>query len=390
MIRRWRERWQDLDPRRADAALVVLFIALLIPVVLGTDRREGAVVLNFLAGVVVIGSLLLRRERPLLAAAIASGGALVMVAFLTPPLEFPSVTFTLMVASYSVGVHADGRRALVGLALPAAAILAISIAVTPDDILFPFFIFGVAPWAVGRMLRSHTELARELAEKEARVRHLREQEEAAAITWERTRVARELHDVLAHNLSVMVIQASGARRALARDPEVAIDAASLIERTAREALVELRQIFGPLHRGDGESLEGAVGLEQVPQLVERARGAGLDATLEFEGDPVALAPGANAAAYRLIQEALTNTLKHAGGAPARVQVRFRPDGVSIAVTDEGRPGAGSRVEGGGHGLIGMRERIELYDGEFDAGPRAGGGYEVKARLPVETIGAGVA
>ena len=384
----WRERWQGLDPRRADAVVVLILVVLLIPVVIGSDRREGAVIPNLLVGLVVIAPLLLRREHPLLTAAIASGGTLAMEFLLTPPLEYPSLTFALMIASYSLGVHAEGRGSAAGLALPTATILTVSLIETPEDVLFPFFVFGVAPWAVGRMLRSHTQLARDLAEQEARVRHLREQEEAAAITRERTRVARELHDVLAHNLSVMVIQASGARRALARDPQVAIDAASLIERTAREALVELRQIFGPLHRGEGESLEGAVGLEQVPRLVERARAAGLDATLELEGEPVGLAPGANAAAYRVIQEALTNTMKHAGGAPARVHVRFRPDGVSIAVTDDGQADAGARVEGGGHGLVGMRERIELYDGEFEAGPRPTGGYEVKARLPVETVAVG--
>ncbi|HEX2128559.1 MAG TPA: histidine kinase [Solirubrobacterales bacterium] len=388
MTRGWRERWQSLDPLRADAVLIAILVVLLIPVVIASDRREGAVIANLLVGFVVIGSLVLRRERPLLTAALAAGGTLAMELFLTVPLEYPSLTFALMIAAYSVGVHAEGRRALVGLALAAGTILTIGFMETPDDILFPFFIFGVAPWAVGRMLRSHTQLARELAEQEARVRHLREQEEAAAIARERTRVARELHDVLAHNLSVMVIQASGARRALARDPEVAIEAAALIERTGREALVELRQIFGPLHRGEGEALEGAVGLAQVPRLVERARAAGLDATLEFEGEPMTLTPGADAAAYRVIQEALTNTLKHAGGAPARVHVRFRPDGVTIAVTDDGRSGGRLRVEGAGHGLIGMRERIELYDGEFEAGPRTSGGYEVRARLPVDAVGAG--
>jgi signal transduction histidine kinase len=186
----------------------------------------------------------------------------------------------------------------------------------------------------------------------------------------------------------MVIQASGARRALARDPQVAVEAAGLIALTAREALVELRQIFGPLHHGEGELLEGTVGLDQVPRLVERAREAGLEATFDLEGQPVRLAPGAEVAAYRLIQEALTNALKHAGGAAAHVRVRFRPDGVAIAVADEGGAQAGSPLQGAGHGLIGMRERIELYDGEFAAGPRATGGYEVRARLPLASGVAG--
>ena len=135
----------------------------------------------------------------------------------------------------------------------------IGIVDTPKDILFPFFVFGVAPWAIGRVIRTQTALARELAEQEARVRHLRELEESSAVASERARIARDLHDVLAHSLSVMVVQASGARRALATDPAAAIDAAKLIERSGRDALVELRRLFGTVRRGEVEALDGSPG-----------------------------------------------------------------------------------------------------------------------------------
>jgi signal transduction histidine kinase len=393
VIGRWRERWQALDPRRADGVIAVLLAVLLVVLLVamesgeGPDAREGPLLANIAAGLVIIGALVIRRSHPLATAAIVATGAAVMQHFLTTPPAIPAVSFALMIASYSAAAHAMAWRSWLGLGLTAGTVLALSIAETPGDVLFPFIVFGVTPWVVGRILRSQTELARELAEQEARVRGLREREEAAAIARERTRVARELHDVLAHNLSVMVIQASGARRALTRDPRIAVEAAGLIERTAREALVELRQIFGPLHRGQGESLEGTVGLGQASSLIQRARDAGLDASLVLEGEPIPLDPGADAAAYRLIQEALTNSLKHAGKTAARVHVRFGLDGVSIAVADEGGTAQPTPLEGGGHGLVGMRERIELYDGDFEAGPRPEGGYEVRAFLPTR---AGVA
>jgi signal transduction histidine kinase len=382
VIARWRERWQALDPRRADAVVAALLAALLIVLLATMSDREGPMWANLAVGFVIIGSLVVRRDHPLATAATVAAGSAVMEAFLTTPPAIPAVSFALMIASYSAGAHATGWRSWLGLGLTAGTVFVLSIVETPQDVLFPFIVFGITPWVVGRILRSQTELARELAEQEARVRGLREREEAAAIARERTRIARELHDVLAHNLSVMVIQASGARRALARDADVAVDAAGLIGRTAREALVELRQIFGPLHHGEGESLEGTVGLEQVPRLIERARDAGLDASLEIQGEPLALAPGANAAAYRLVQESLTNSLKHAGKTAARVHVRYGLDGVSVAVTDDGGPPQPTQLESGGHGLVGMRERIELYDGEFEAGPRDAGGFEVRAFLPV--------
>jgi signal transduction histidine kinase len=316
---------------------------------------------------------------------VAIGSA--MQLWLTAPPDIAWAVFGLMLASYSVGRHTEGYTAAAGLATIAAGVFGIAVLYNPDDVVFPLFIFGIAPWVVGRTLRTQTDLARELAEKEARVAHLRELEQASAVAGERSRVARELHDVLAHNLSVMVIQASAARRALATDPQAAIDAAGLIERTGREALIELRHVFGPVRHGEGEALEGSPGLDQIETLVERARQAGLPVTLAVGGDPVRLGPGAETAGYRLIQEALTNALKHAGAASTRVSVRYRPDGVALEVVDDGGRARPAAVSGAGQGLVGMRERIGVYGGEVEAGPREGGGFAVRARLPVERAGA---
>jgi signal transduction histidine kinase len=182
----------------------------------------------------------------------------------------------------------------------------------------------------------------------------------------------------------MVIQASGARRLLAANPAAAVEAAQLIETTGREALIELRHVFGPIHRGEGESLEGTPGIAQLEGLIRRARAAGLPVELEVQGDPIELPTGAEMAAYRLVQEALTNTLKHAGTATTTVRLAFRPDGITVAIEDAGdaAPPAGAVTDSGGHGLLGMRERFGLYGGEVEAGPRPGGGYAVRGRLPL--------
>jgi len=183
---------------------------------------------------------------------------------------------------------------------------------------------------------------------------------------------------------VMVIQASGARRMVATNPDAAVDAAQLIERTGREALIELRQVFGTVRRGEGEQLDGSPGLSRLPAMVERARKAGIPAELEVKGKALELSPGADAAAYRLIQEALTNIYKHAGTASTSVTLDYRPDSLEIAIVndDDGYRLADGPLDSGGQGLVGMRERMGLYGGEMEATPRPGGGFEVKARLPI--------
>jgi signal transduction histidine kinase len=290
-----------------------------------------------------------------------------------------------MIASYSAGVHAPRREATIALGVVVAMILAACVVVTPYDIAFPVGIFGVLPWVGGRVLRNHTLLTRELAEKAELAAHLGESGERDAVAAERVRVARELHDVLAHDLSVMVIQAQGAQRMVDRDPAAAAEAADLIGRTGRDALTELRRLFGAVRHGKGEDLTGPPGLDQLDALVGRARAAGLPVTLRREGEAVPLAPGLDIAAYRIIQEALTNAYKHAGQARAIVTVTSWNHLVMIEVVDDGRGATSDETDlaGGGHGLVGMRERVAVYGGDVEAGPRQGGGFRVVARLPVE-------
>ena len=378
-------RIAERNRRRIDGGVALLMVSGGAAVSLASPDIEGSRAANVALVVVLTGSLFWRRYHVLQATVVTVAAWLALLVFLTPPFLVPFTTFTLMILSYTAGFHETGRRSHGALFLVVGTILVTTIAETPKDIPFPTLVFGVAPFVGGRFIRNHTLLTRELAEKAELAAHLGEAAERDAVAAERVRVARELHDVLAHELSVMVIQAQGARRMIQRDPDAAVEAADLIGRTGRDALTELRRLFGSVRHGEGEDLSGPPGLGRLEELVGRARAAGLPVELHSEGDAVALAPGMDIAAYRIVQEALTNTYKHAGRAQAIVTVTHFPDLVMLEIVDDGAgaPELDASVFSGGHGLVGMRERVEVYGGEVEAGPRQGGGFRVVARLPVE-------
>jgi signal transduction histidine kinase len=377
-----RERdWRVLDRVLA----LVLVAAVVLELGLKPDLH-GPRALNVALYAAAALVLLVRREWPLAPiVAVALAGTLGQ-AVLTGPPELGSVIVVLATGAYSVGAHGRQRVALIGLGVGIGVVAAVSIMRDESDVIFPVVFFVFLPWLIGRTLRHQGALSRELAEKAERAEHAREEEERSAVLAERARIARELHDVLAHNLSVMVVQASAARRVVERDAAAAAGAAELVRATGREALDELRALLGPMHREEGEPLQGVPSLQGVDRLVRRAGQAGLSVSLKTEGEPVHLPTGVDLAAYRVAQEALTNTLKHAGrGARARVVVRYRSHEVTVDVEDDGpgsELGSGLADVGGGHGLVGMRERVEVYGGGLDAGPLPDGGYRVVARLPV--------
>lgn len=353
------------------------------------DKLDEPLWLNLVIWLPATIALLFRRHHALPVALVV--GAVVVVAAPLLTTEGPRFfqTATVVIASYSGGAFAGGRRAWIALAGPTVGMLTTTIVQTPTDIAFPVGFFCVVPWIIGRTIRSQTLLARELAEKAELEELAREQEERGAVAAERSRVARELHDVLAHDLSVMTIQASAARRIAARDPAGAAQSAGLIEQTGREALAELRQLFGPVHRGEAEGLEGQPGLQRVDRLAVRAREAGLPVELDVQGEHAPLPAGVDLAAFRVVQEGLTNAIKHAGDARAYITIRYSPADVTVEVADDGvGPGASEtpRAPGGGHGLVGMRERVAVYGGELTTGRRRGGGFAVRARLPLTGSG----
>jgi signal transduction histidine kinase len=201
------------------------------------------------------------------------------------------------------------------------------------------------------------------------------------VSDERARIARELHDVVGHSVSVMTVQASAVRRLLRPHQERQREALLVVEQTGREALAEMRRMVGVLRRPEeGPALAPQPSLEHADKLVEHAREAGLQVELSIEGTPEQLPAGLDLTAYRLVQEGLTNALKHAQASHAEVVVQYGEGFVEVTVSDDGH-GVGSG-DGGGHGLVGMRERVSVYGGELEAGPRAGGGYRLRARLPL--------
>jgi signal transduction histidine kinase len=223
---------------------------------------------------------------------------------------------------------------------------------------------------------------RAIRRRRLREQRLIEEKGAAehAIAEERARIARELHDVVAHAISVIVLQARGGRRLLDTEPEQTRVALDTIERSGQQALAEMRRLLGMLRESDEQlALAPQPSLSHLDGLLEKVRAAGLPVELAVEGNPVELPPGIDLSAYRIVQEALTNALKHAGPARARVRLCYEPGGLEVEVADDG---AGSvNGDGGGHGLAGIRERVAVYGGELEAGQRSEGGYALRARLP---------
>jgi signal transduction histidine kinase len=333
------------------------------------------------ASVVTIGPLLLRHRFPF-GAPVAVFGAVAAISFVESnfaPASF-AVFLALLAGSFLIGMAPDLRQALAGIPIMIAAV-AITIRNHPTDGFEDFFFVTVllgCAWVAGFALRS------KLADVQERQR-LAEEEAKLAVSEERNRITRELHDVLAHSVSVMTVQASAVRRRLTPEQEREREALLTVEETGRQALAEMRRLVGIMRtEEDSVALTPQPGLGTLPALVEQVRQSGLPVELRVEGEPVKLPAGVDLSAYRIVQEALTNTLKHAGPARAWVAVRYAGDDVEIEVENDGRSDGDGDGDGAvaGHGLVGMRERVALCGGELHSGPRPGGGYRISARLPV--------
>jgi signal transduction histidine kinase len=253
---------------------------------------------------------------------------------------------------------------------------------TAGDFAWGFVVFSIS-WTVGFGLSHKFREGEEAKERALRAERAREEEARAAVAEERARIARELHDVVGHAVSVMTVQAAGVRRLLRPDQEREREALIVVEQTGREALAEMRRLVGVLrHPEEAPALAPQPSLGSIDKLVEQAREAGLPVELQVEGDPVELPAGVDLTAYRLIQEGLTNAIKHASAKHAEVLVRYDNSHVELTVSDDGTGDGGG--EKGGHGLMGMRERVAVYGGELEAGPRPQGGFALKARLPISS------
>jgi signal transduction histidine kinase len=296
--------------------------------------------------------------------------------------DSPALPVGVVVALYTVAAHCDRRTAL--RAALATALLVPALFISPEGgdgapLVLPAALLLVIGWVLGDNLRTRRAYLRELESKAERLEREREQNARRAAADEQARIARELHDVIAHNVSVMVVQAAAAGDVFDSQPEKARDALASIEHTGREALTELRRLLGAVRTEDGKVPQP--GLGRLPDLLNQVRAAGLEVDLTTEGERRQLPIGIDLSAYRIVQEALTNTLKHAAARRAEVVLRYSDEELAIDVLDDGR---GLTTNGDpGQGLIGMRERVALYNGDLAARPRPEGGFAVSARFPLE-------
>lgn len=375
-----RQPWR-LGPRGQRWFDIALATALVTPAALTplTDHGWTGLVISL----VQLVPLYWRRHHPVAVFAVVALGSAAQAALIDTPM-WSQVAFP--VAVYSVARYASAAWGLaaVGVGLGGAVVAAIRWVLgfggnlEPDPVIAYVVTIAtivVTAWALGALARTRRAYVDALVERGERIEREAAQEVALAASDERARIAREMHDVVAHGLSMIVVQADGARYAARRDPAVAADTLATISATGREALQEMRRMLGLLRTGDGADLLPQPGLADLAGLVV---GTSVDATLP---DPATSVPdGIGLTAYRIVQEALTNVRKHAGP-DVRVRVDVAVDDeVTVLVEDDGR-GAAAPDDGHGLGLLGMRERVTAHGGDLEAGPRPGGGFRVRARLP---------
>jgi signal transduction histidine kinase len=349
------------------------------------DASAGWTPVNALLVAGVTVPLLLRRRAPLavLGLVIAVGAA--QLVYTDDPPGSGAGWVAMNLALYSVAAHGERREAIAGAVL-LGAVMAVQLAdgAPIEDVLSELLFLGVV-WALGRWVRLRRSGTRQLEERARRLAAESELNARVAVERERARIARELHDSIAHSVSVMVLQAGAAEQVVMDAPERARASLSAIQDVGREAVVELRRLL-TLLRPDDDTVPlaprpGVAGLET---LIAHVRDAGLPVELSIEGTPEPLPAAIDLSAYRIVQEGLTNTLKHAGPAHAKVMLRYRVNVLELEVLDDGDgDGAPDPQAARGFGLAGMRERATLYGGVLEAGPRHEGGYALRARLPLD-------
>ena len=303
-----------------------------------------------------------------------------------PGLNLFEVFLSQVFIVYSTAAHTTARRSYAGAAMVVAYQLIGYGPSLPGALnqAFGEWVFYAIAWALGKTLRHRKLRGDRFEARTAELETQREVQIQAAVTEERARIARELHDIVAHSVSLMVLQAGAARQALDRQPEKAREPLLSVEATGRAAMSELRRLVAMVRQpGQEDELAPQPSLRHLNLLVAQMREAGLVVELDAGGGLEAIPPGVDLSAYRIAQEALTNVLKHAGATHVDLRVRCDGGAVEVEVEDDGRGASGNGPVVGGHGLIGMRERVNLFGGRFEAGSRDGGGFRVFALLPCE-------
>lgn len=387
----WLTRDRKVDGRRAPSvldwveALALLLLALF-------EVQDGAfpgpVALAAVLQLPVVLPVAVRRMAPLRAIAISTAVSLPYAAVYGAGNSLAGMVTALMLL-YAVGRHTETRRLALGVVFVVLLVAMLGIGgrvSSPEDYAYVSLFLGAA-LGFGAVIRALTHRSISFAQAAERAEREQEATAQAAVQEERARIARELHDVVAHNVGLIVLQAGGGRSVLATDPERARAALAQVEETGRQTLTEMRHLVGLLRVDESDNRQPIPRLDRLPALVEAARVAGFKVDLKVEGPVVGLPTGLELAAYRLVEEALTNVRKHAPTARAQVRLAYEPDRLRIEVSDDGvRSGSGDEAARSasepGYGLIGMRERVKVYDGRLEAGPVPGGGFRVEAILPL--------
>jgi len=371
-----------IDPRVFDISLAAaVFAGVVAEALLKSPADSVPAVVG--GALVVAVPVAWRRRAPTVAMVVYSAGTTLIGFAITDPYHMGTLHVMLAIMAYSAGRHERGefltwRAVPVWLAaFPAAAGL------DHNDWVIPGVLLGLLPWLAGRIVRERAELNRALAANAERIDAARAEHARDAVEEERRRIARDLHDAVAHGLTVMTLQAAGARGVLRSDPERAAEAARQVEHTGEQALAEMRRLVSVVAPDEPAAREPQPGLAQVEELVDGSRTAGLTVEVRREGDLAAVPAGVGVTAYRVVQEALTNVLKH--GTADRAQVTLRAEGERLEVRVV-NPGGSRRPPGGGtgRGLGGLAERVRVFGGELRSGPAPDGGFSVHAILPLDS------
>ena len=330
--------------------------------------------------------LLLRRRFPFIAPGFVFGVHIALT-FADPHAvgSLATGSIALLLTFWAVGERNDGQLAVAGLGLGLGTIAIVTVVDVRVGVeqAVNAVLLGSLAWLFALLLARRGRRAAAAEARAVQLEHDQEQRTHAAAAAERSRIARELHDVIAHSVSVMTVQAGAARMQLPDHPDRAVPPLLAVEETGRQALTELRRLLGILHDQDPLALAPQPGLTDVPALAEAMQQTGIEVDIRVEGRPRPLPASLDLTAYRIIQEALTNTLKHAGPARASIVVRYDADTLRLDITDDGQAPP-SAADGSGHGLSGMRERVKMFGGQLDAGPRSDVGYTVSVRLPLQS------
>jgi signal transduction histidine kinase len=345
--------------------------------------QHPTTVLTWLLAVLICAPILTHRRFPGASVAVCLTAVVVYAA--GHYVAYPGLA--IFVLTFDIALHSKERIALATL-VASAVVIWVSVSLQPGAVaVLATYIeseLGIlVAWLSGRNLRHRRARWAELAARAERLEREREEEARRAVAEERLRIARELHDVIAHSMSVIAVQSAVGNHVIDTQPTEARQALAAIEATSRSALTEMRRLLGVL-RQEGEprgSLAPAPGLADLASLIGQVQDAGLRVWITVDGQRGPVPPGIDLSAYRIIQEALTNVIKHAAASSAQVTISYRPDSVTVEITDQGSSGP----PGSGHGIIGMRERVAVFGGEFAAGPGPDGGFRVRACFPIAKV-----